>query len=59
MSATSVALARRQSQPLGVHDELEAVLVVLAVAHQLADVVQQPRRLEQQPLLGLAAELLA
>ena len=53
------ALARRQPQPLGVHDELEAVLVVLPVAHQLADVVQQRRGLEQQPLLGVAAELLA
>ena len=51
------ALPRRQSQPLGVIDELEAVLVVFPVAHQLADVVQQPRRLEQQPLLRLAPEL--
>ena len=53
------ALAGRQAEALGVGDELEAVLVVLPIAHQLADVVQQSRRLEQQPLLGLAAELLA
>ena len=50
-------LARRQPHPLGVGDELVAVLVVLAVAHELPDVVQQPGRLQQQPLLGLAAQL--
>ena len=45
------AVARRQRQPVGVHDELVAVLVVPPVAHQLTDVVQQCRRLEQRALL--------
>ena len=54
-----LALPGRQPQPLGVGDELVAVLVVLPVAHQLSHVVQQSRRLQEQPLLRRAAELLA
>ena len=53
------AIARRERQPVGVHDELVAVLVVPAIAHQLSHVVQQRRGLEQRALLGGAAEHLA
>ena len=49
-------VVRVESQPVGVGDQLVAVLVVIAVRHQLADVVQQRRRLEQPRVFDVAAE---
>ncbi len=45
-----VPVARGKIEPLGVHDELEAVLVVLPVAHHLADIVEEARRFENGAL---------
>src|SRR4029077_5087185 len=57
--AARAAPARGKAQPVRVHDELVAVLVMLAVAHELADVVQQARGFQQEPLLRLAAGVAA
>lgn len=49
-------VSRIEGEAIGVDDELEAVFVVLAVADDLADVMQQARGLEQRTFGGVSAE---
>src|SRR5688500_6150939 len=51
-----VALPGGKVEPLGVHDELEAVLVMLPVAHHLSHVVQQAGSLQDCPLILVGAQ---
>ncbi len=50
------AVARGEVEPLRVHDELKAVVVVAPVADELAHVVDECGRFQEQPLLRVAAE---